>query len=303
MRHRQVAVLLVLAAGAGAEEAVRKIADLDHAPLAEVSGIARSSYDGLYWVHNDSGDAARLFAIDEDGEPAIPSFLAHEDRVWQGLELVEAANVDWEDIARGRDMLYVADLGNNGNARRDLGVYVVPEPNPRAVAKTRPLRFLPVRYPDQEGFPAEQWHFDSEALFVDRGRLYVLTKHRAAARIDAWQRGTKLYRLELETARADAYNLLERVSSRDDLMLVTAADLSPDGERLAVLTYVAVWLFDRPEDGGDWLSGRASVIPLDRARTRIAEAVTWRDDETLIVANENRELFAVRVEAAEPAAE
>ena len=49
---------------------------------------------------------------------------------YPGVRLDGAANFDWEDIAIDGETLYVPDMGNNGNARRDLGVYVLPEPNP-----------------------------------------------------------------------------------------------------------------------------------------------------------------------------
>ena len=39
-----------------------------HPPLEEMSGIVPSRrYPGIFWVHNDSGDEARLFAIRADG--------------------------------------------------------------------------------------------------------------------------------------------------------------------------------------------------------------------------------------------
>lgn len=38
-----------------------------------------------------------------------------------------------------------------------------------------PVQHLPIRYPDQETFPAQKWHYDAEVLFVDNGTPYVLT--------------------------------------------------------------------------------------------------------------------------------
>ena len=60
-------------------------------------------------------------------------------------------------------------MGNNGNARRDLAVYVVKEPNPEANLQAHSLKRIPVAYPDQKAFPDEQWHYDCEAVFVFRG--------------------------------------------------------------------------------------------------------------------------------------
>lgn len=292
---RSIAHTLVLSsvlAGSGmAQDEVELIARLEHEPLSEVSGIARSSYPGIFWVHNDSGDEARLFAIRLDGEPVIPPFLKkrQKDGTWPGIRVINAFNVDWEDIASDGEYLYIAEMGNNGNARRDLGVYVLAEPNPLAIERTRALRFLPVRYPDQKSYPAARWHFDCESLFLADGKLHFLTKHREAGEIRVWAGGTKLYRLDTESTERE--NVLTLVGERDDLDLPTSADTSPDGERLAVLTYHSVWVFDRPDEGGDWLHGSSARLDLDRRRMGTNEAITWADDETLIIANENRQLF------------
>ena len=66
---------------------------------------------------------------------------------------------------------------------------------------------------------------------------------------------------------------------------------------MAVLTYMAVWVFERPGEDGDWLAGKASRLALDRKRMVVNEAITWQDDETLVIANEQRKLFKVRAEA------
>ncbi len=281
------------------------LAQMTHPPLAEVSGIAHSStYPDAFWVHNDSGDEARLFAVRADGSVVVPPYLSDAFAAnganagkpgWPGITVLGASNVDWEDLVLADGLLYIADMGNNGNARRDLGVYIVPEPNPAATERVRALRFLPVRYPEQVGYPGNRWHFDCEALFVDAGKLYFLTKHRRAGAITGFERGTQLYRLD--TQHTTQVNDLQRVSSNEALMLPTAAALSPDGNTLAVLTYQRVWLFPRPPSGDDWLAGVPRVFDLPVLRTGIAEGLTWQDAGTLVIASENRALFRLPVAA------
>jgi hypothetical protein len=269
------------------------IAEISHPLLEEVSGIARSSHAGVFWVHNDSGNAPHLFPINLEGRAVIPPFVADDytEDVWPGLPVVNAWNVDWEDIALADGHIYIADMGNNGNARRDLGVYVIAEPNPLGVELTRALRFIPVVYPDQRGHPGEHWHFDCEAMFAADGKLYFLTKHRQRGQISGFEAGTKLYRLD--TQRQGVNNPLTLIGSRQDIWIPTAADISPDGNRLAVLTYRALWIFERPTQGDNWLTGKPAKLNLDRAQMGINEAVTWRDERTLVIANEGRKVFLV----------
>jgi hypothetical protein len=297
-----IAILLLgcIACTTPAPEQVREIARLDHPPLREVSGIARSSHEGVFWVHNDSGDTARLFAITLDGKPVVPPHVEkrYVDTPWPGLTVLNASNVDWEDIVVSGDRLYIAEMGNNENDRRDLGVYELIEPDPDAATETRALRFLPVRYPDQSGYPGDVWHFDCEALFLAGGKLHFLTKHRHPGSANDWAPGTKLYRLD--TDHTDRENVLTLVGERADINLPTAADLSPDGRRLAVLTYSTVWVFEEPGPDGNWLAAEVTGLALDRGRMMAQEAITWKDDRTLLIANEQRRLFEVDVAALGP---
>ncbi|MDE0350204.1 MAG: hypothetical protein OXM56_10940 [Gammaproteobacteria bacterium] len=288
-------VAAALCAVATTGHAVEPVGTLVHPALSEVSGIVKSEAGEFYWVHNDSGDTARVFALDPHGTPLKPPFIDGSPADWPGHVVDNAWHYDWEDIALADGTLYIADVGNNGNSRRDMGVYVVREPDPRAVAKMRAHAFLPIRYPDQEHFPAKVWHFDCEAVFVDRGKLHFITKHRQAGKAAEWEAGAKLYRLDTE--HTDRDNVLTLVSRRDDVFLATGADLSPDGSRLAVATYVALWIFDRPATGGNWFAGKAWKLDLDLEVTKQLEAIAWEGPESLVLVNENRDVMRVAASA------
>lgn len=158
----------------------------------------------------------------------------------------------------------------------------------------RALRHLPLRYPDQRAFPAEVWHFDCEAVFAAGGKLYFVTKHRQPGRISDWEAGTKLYRLD--TDYTDRENVLTLVGRHPDVFLATGADLSPDGRTLAVSTYTALWLFERPDTGDNWFAGPARKLDLDRALAQQLEAIAWEDENTLRLVNEQRDVLRARVE-------
>lgn len=283
---------------------LKPIAIVHHPAIPEMSGIVKSrTYPGVYWVHNDSGDTARIWPIHLDGKVVKPPFetdfwvdepVPNKD-MWKGIEILGAHNVDWEDIAIDGDTLYISDLGNNGNARRDLGVYVVPEPNPEAVASTRALKFLPIRYPDQKTFPASTWHYDCEAIFIRDHRLYVITKHRKDGQYLVPEDSADLYRLD--TSFTDRPNVLTKVDSRSGLGgWVTAADLSPNGRTLAVLCnapQASIWFFDLSRSGGAFLNAPSKRVLLKNAKQ--AEGICFESDTNVIVNNEQRDLFRVAV--------
>lgn len=310
------AAAALLLVGLGASAAQTPAARVSHPPLNEMSGIVKSRrYPDVFWVHNDSGDAPRLFAVRADGTVVMPAYLSNDffvgdtpvdgKKPYPGVMIDGAANSDWEDITLDNDTLYIADLGNNGNARRDLAIYTLPEPNPEATQRAHVLKRLPVAYPDQSAFPdPARWHFDCEAVFVYNGRLHVVTKHRAPGKINTPETGANLYRLD--SPAADRVNVLKKLDTAPDLGgWVTGANVSPDNKTLAVLCQApvaSVWLFDLGRTSGDrLLSGRARRLILSNAQQ--CEAVCFADNETLLVTNEQRDVFRLKVADFVPAAQ
>ncbi|MEA3503315.1 MAG: hypothetical protein U9R47_11100, partial [Actinomycetota bacterium] len=97
--------------------------------LVEASGMAASrTRPGVLWVHNDSRDGARVYAVGPDGADL------------GGFDIIGALAFDWEDMAAGpgsdptRSMLYFGDIGDNFSIRGGrITVYRVPEPDPDAI--------------------------------------------------------------------------------------------------------------------------------------------------------------------------
>ena len=300
------AMTLVFAAHASADrlpDGISLVGNTAHKPIAEMSGIAQSRrYPGTYWVHNDSGDDARLFAVDESGKAVIPHYVQNRfhgvqadsgKEPWPGLEVHLAVNQDWEDIAVDANHIYIADIGNNANDRRDLGIYLMVEPNPYERLSARTLKYLPIRYPEQESYPPEIWHYDAESIFVSDDTLYFVTKHRQPGKLHEFEQGANLYRLD--DPKTDEVNVLTRVDSHPRLTVISGADMSADGTQLAVVGPVGVWVFDKPKGGDKWFSSTPRGTMLNHGATRQLEAVTWKDEGTLLITNEQRDIYAVDV--------
>ncbi len=253
----------------------RKLGD---GPAKENSGIVKSrQWPDVYWMENDSGDEPRIYAVRRDGS------VYASDRYPEtpGTLIGGAINVDWEDItvdASGH--VIVGDVGNNNNDRRDLVLYYIAEPSPDA-GRTTVLRKVFFRYPGQRAFPApkDDFNYDAEALFTLGDDVYVCTKHGSDTK-------TRVYRVTADDiAGDDDVHVLELVDEFDVRGQATGADATPDGRRIVVLTYDALWLFE-VVDANRPLSGPVSYLPYTGGEGD-AEAVCFTDDKTLLVGDES----------------
>ena len=84
--------------------------------LNETSGL--EYYKSFLVTNNDSGDDAILYYFDLHGQIAF-------ERKFNNLK-----NYDWEDLCADKNFLYIADIGNNFDTRKNLRVIKVSK-NPK----------------------------------------------------------------------------------------------------------------------------------------------------------------------------
>ncbi|MCF7921122.1 MAG: hypothetical protein K9M55_00325 [Candidatus Marinimicrobia bacterium] len=294
-------LILVMIAGLSGQT---KICEVSHPKVDEQSAVVKSqTYDDVYWVCNDSGNEPFIYPLNSRGEMIIPDFMKRhlkdgKSDDYPGIEIHNASLLDWEAMTVIGDTLIVADVGNNGNARRDQGIYLILEPNPHTTYETRPLMWLPVCFEDQSRYPAAEWEFDCESIFSFEGKIYFLTKHRADQQINKPASSTKLYRMD--TRFTDRVNVLKRISRKEDLGgWVTDACMAPDESAMVMLAQnplaTIVWYFPKPKRGDDFLSQAPQKFSLMKANQ--AEGVCFKDSRTILVTNEQREWFEIPLEA------
>ncbi|MDQ8183215.1 hypothetical protein [Pelagicoccus sp. SDUM812005] len=282
---RYVAASFILfAASAQAQLALRPYAQIEPKAIDEPSGLVKSrQFANVYWTHNDSVDSARIFAITRDGAAVQTAQANPNAPSYPGIPIAAAVNIDWEDISTDdQGNLIIAACGNNDNNRRDLSLYIVPEPDPTQTEKARASRRIAFHYPDQKKFPSKGLKdFDCEALFFANEKHYLVSKNRSSPE-------TKLYRLDSQsTAQSNPLTLLSTFNLRGQ---ATAADASPDGQKLAVLTYSGCWVFEKPSDSDNYFAGQAFYKTF---YAKQCESICWDDEETLIISNEQKDLYQV----------
>ncbi|GAB2513112.1 hypothetical protein [Lysobacter humi (ex Lee et al. 2017)] len=238
------------------------------AQLGEISGIAVSPrHPETLWMHDDGGNPPRLFAIDRKG-----------DRV-ATFRIEDVPKTDWEDLGGfrrdGRNYLLLADTGDNGGLRRTLQLHVIPEPERLVNERLRPSWSIVFRWPDGPR--------DCEAIAVDEraGEVLLISKRRQPPEVfrlplePAMEHpvtASRVGRLRMPAALAPQGGTNQRAPLAAQ---VTGADISPDGRRLAVLTYRYLLVYSR-RSREDWATAIARpprMIALPWLPQ--AEAVSW----------------------------
>ncbi|XWW47185.1 hypothetical protein JYG30_06990 [Fibrella sp. USSR17] len=234
----------------------------------ESSGLARRT-PSTVWTHNDGGGRPTLYAVSLAGSSS--------GTLLDSLALPTLQNVDWEDIAqqdssaRGAARLFVADLGNNFNTRRDLAIHIV-DPDRAKLPET-----IRLRYADQTDFPPRKRNFDCEAVFYRSDSLFLLSKNRSGHSV-------RLYGVP---ARAGNY-VLAPLDSVFVKSMVTGAATSPDGKTLAVLTYGKVLFFNLADQAATRLNRPTGCLRLPRGQ---AEGITFLTDTELVISNERGRVY------------
>jgi hypothetical protein len=240
--------------------------------LREASGVAPSLRNpGVLWLHNDSGDRARLFAIGTDGaalgQLAVPG----------------PAAPDLEDVATAAcpdgsgPCIWIADTGNNGLDRTDLALHAVPEP---AVSAAAPLGMATAatawRIPLSYGGLA----IDSEALAVAAdGNSFVLFE-----KVDDERARVFTATGPFADGAPVTLTLAGTVTSPGVAItygrMITGAALHPSGTRLALRVYTGI--FEYRGLAGGWPTALDAAervtVTLGPLSERQGEAVGY--DET-----------------------
>lgn len=241
--------------------------------LDEISGLAASRrHPGVLWMIDDGGNPERLFAVADDGE-RLATF-----------RIEGVTKTDWEDLAAfrldGRNYLLIADTGDNGGLRRSLQLHVIEEPAALENARLRPAWSIAFRWPDGAR--------DCEAVAVDaaNGRILLISKKRQPPELFTLPlrpSDTGLLTARRSGALAGVPQPSEEALKRKPRTArlqsqVTAADVSPDGRTLAVMTYRYLLLYPR-RSGQSW-GAAVAASPKITALPWLpqAEALGWAAD-------------------------
>ena len=214
-----------------------QFAGITEAKLSELSGLTRSNIqEGIYWAHNDSDKTAEIYAINAQAQTKSV------------FSLEAIRNIDWEDITNfrfeGKNYLAIADTGDNGGLRKDLFIHIFEEPS-KLTANEKIITIRSIRFQWPDGAR------DTESLVADekRQQFYLISKKRVPAEVFALPFNAK------NGAVPKRISALENIAQPEEKTMnikgdfgryrsqITGADISPDGQWLAVLNYQQIVFF------------------------------------------------------------
>ena len=175
--------------------------------IDETSGL--EIVDGQFITHNDSGGDPKLYYLDKKGKIVF-------ERTLEGVK-----NNDWEDITKDDQFIYVANMGNNFDTRKNLSIIKTPIDPSSSEAE-----LIEFNYPEQVKFTTayNQSQYDAEALITIDDYLIILTKNKL-------KKITEIYALPKIAGKYEA----KKIRNLNTQSIITGGDYDPE-TKLLVLT-------------------------------------------------------------------
>jgi hypothetical protein len=239
--------------------------------LSEISGLE---------VYNDS----TLIAVNDGGNSSTIFFLDLKGSIIKRTVVANARNHDWEDLTvDDSGHLYVADIGNNLQNRKDLAVLKI-DLRTAYVLDTVHAEAINVSYSNQIKFETSDVScYDAEAIYWHNDSLHVLTKIRTRPVNNEQTHGT--YEYSFPDLSGD-YTLIPNqhyfTGGKNRLKFqVTAADRH--GEKLMILTYGRIFVYNVGP-----VPNLERTLKLNRYSQY--ESIVFLDERTIFIASEKHPL-------------
>ncbi|MFN0189828.1 MAG: PKD domain-containing protein [Bacteroidia bacterium] len=134
--------------------------------LNESSGL--TFLDGKLWSFSDSGNPNDIYRID-----------TVTNTIFQTVDVSNASNVDWEDMASNNDYLFVGDFGNNNGNRQDLKIYRINKSALTPTTTSVTASIINFSFSDQTSFVSNptNHNFDCEAMIFLNDSIHLFSKN------------------------------------------------------------------------------------------------------------------------------
>ena len=179
--------------------------------IEETSGL--EIINNMLITHNDSGGEPALYYLDKKGKIV-------ETRKIKGVK-----NNDWEDITKDDEFIYIANMGNNFDTRKNLSIIKIPIKK----SSDETVEIINFLYPEQKKFNTiySKSQYDGEGIVSIKDDLIIFTKNKL-------KKITEIYSLPKTSGNYEA----KIISSIDVKSIVTGSDYNNQLKLLALTSTV-----------------------------------------------------------------
>ena len=206
----------------------------------EISGITQSTLlanSGYLWLQSD-GSIDKIFAV------STTTAASAGEWTLSGIN-----GSDYEDLSSARvsnqSYIYLADFGDNSNARSTIIIYRIKEPTitgNNGTVDVADIETITAEYPSAS-LPS---HKDAEALLIDpdTGDMYIITKREAVAGVYYLAHASSYSGTQTLTDLGNMYDIPD-VASVAATGNVVGGNISPSGREILIKSYNIMYLFSR----------------------------------------------------------
>lgn len=233
--------------------------------LDEASGIVHSnSNPNMFWLHEDSGSGAHVYLYNAKGERQ------------QRYSVTDISARDYEDIAiittNGISTVYLGDIGDNNKSRKNIAIYAFEEPVFTGDSLHNQIDHVltyNLTYPNAEAH-------NCEAFFMDpvTEHLWLFTKAKGMC---------KVFTVDLH-ANATTLSLVGEINIR--FQEITAADISSNGQHIAIKSYEYVYYWERIADEGISQTFQKEPLVIPYSAEVQGEAFAWISADRYVTISE-----------------
>ena len=222
--------------------------------LKEVSAVEMLTGSDLIWVIEDSGNKAKVYAINTEGS------------VVKILKIKDSKNKDWEDLTSDTmGNIYIGDFGNNAKDRKKFTIYKVSNlTSQEEDSETESITFK---------LPKSVKSHDFEAFFLLNNTFYIFSKNHEEGVVISVPNIPGKHIANFVTA----FNLTGEQNK------ITSADISDDEKTIVLLNRDKVWKLTN-FDGDNFFEGTVESLAFNHDSQK--EGICFKDNNTIYITDE-----------------
>ena len=166
-----------------------------------------------------------LITINDSGNKPVLFYLDKKGNILNERKLDCCKNNDWESLAVDDEFIYIADMGNNFDTRKNLSIIKIPI----LKSSNENVEVINFSYPEQKKFKRiyRRSEYDAEALISFEDKLLIFTKNKR-------KKITEIYSLPKNAGNYQA----KKIGSLNTDSIVTGGDYDKATNTLALTSTI-----------------------------------------------------------------